>query len=146
MAKTIEGESDIPNCIVNYRFVLGIHFVATLPGTCLAHSARRVLLSVLLFIASITTAYLVDREKIGAEFKKGVQHLTFPKVPIAKPKAVEVRGNRFCQRIRSEGGRRASLLLFPAASSSPGPARALLRGPARPCSPLPLEQRAVVSR
>jgi HSP20 family protein len=35
----------------------------------------------------------VDREKIGAEFSNGVLHLTFPKVPAAKPKTIEVRAN-----------------------------------------------------
>jgi HSP20 family protein len=35
----------------------------------------------------------VDREKIGAEFKNGVLHLTFPKVPAAKPKTIEVKAN-----------------------------------------------------
>jgi len=35
----------------------------------------------------------VDREKIGAEFKNGVLHLSFPKVPAAKPKTIEVKAN-----------------------------------------------------
>ncbi len=35
----------------------------------------------------------VDREKIGAEFKNGVLHLSFPKVPAAKPKTIEVKTN-----------------------------------------------------
>jgi HSP20 family molecular chaperone IbpA len=35
----------------------------------------------------------VDRENIGAEFKNGVLHLTFPKVPAAKPKTIEVKAN-----------------------------------------------------
>ena len=33
----------------------------------------------------------VDREKIAAEFKNGVLSLTFPKVPAAKPKTIEVK-------------------------------------------------------
>ena len=33
----------------------------------------------------------VDREKIDAEFKNGVLNLTFPKVPAAKPKNIEVK-------------------------------------------------------
>ena len=33
----------------------------------------------------------VDREKIDAEFKNGVLNLTFPKVPAAKPKTIEVK-------------------------------------------------------
>ncbi len=33
----------------------------------------------------------VDREKISAEFKNGILHLTFPKVPAAQPKTIEVR-------------------------------------------------------
>jgi HSP20 family protein len=35
----------------------------------------------------------VDRENIGAEFKNGVLHLTFPKVAAAKPKTIEVKAN-----------------------------------------------------
>jgi HSP20 family protein len=35
----------------------------------------------------------VDRDHIGAEFKNGVLHLTFPKVPAAKPKTIEVKAN-----------------------------------------------------
>jgi HSP20 family molecular chaperone IbpA len=35
----------------------------------------------------------VDRENIGAECKNGVLHLTFPKVPAAKPKTIEVKAN-----------------------------------------------------
>lgn len=34
-----------------------------------------------------------DREKIAAEFKNGVLHLTFPKTPAAKPKTIEVRAS-----------------------------------------------------
>jgi HSP20 family protein len=33
----------------------------------------------------------VDREKIDAEFRNGVLNLTFPKVPAAKPKNIEVK-------------------------------------------------------
>ena len=33
----------------------------------------------------------VDGEKIGAAFKNGVLNLTFPKVPAAKPKTIEVK-------------------------------------------------------
>jgi HSP20 family protein len=35
----------------------------------------------------------VDREKIGAEFKNGVLSLSFPKVPAAQPKTIEVKAN-----------------------------------------------------
>ena len=35
----------------------------------------------------------VDREKITAEFKNGVLQLTFPKVPAAKPKTIEVKAS-----------------------------------------------------
>jgi HSP20 family protein len=35
----------------------------------------------------------VDREKIGAEFRNGILHLTFPKVPAAKPKTIEVKAS-----------------------------------------------------
>jgi len=35
----------------------------------------------------------IDREKIGAEFKNGILHLTFPKVPAAKPKTIEVKAS-----------------------------------------------------
>ena len=34
-----------------------------------------------------------DREKIAAEFKNGVLHLTFPKTPAAKPKTIEVKAS-----------------------------------------------------
>jgi HSP20 family protein len=33
----------------------------------------------------------IDREKIEAEFKNGILHLNFPKVPAAKPKTIEVK-------------------------------------------------------
>jgi HSP20 family protein len=33
----------------------------------------------------------VDREKIVAEFKNGILNLSFPKVPAAKPKTIEVK-------------------------------------------------------
>ena len=35
----------------------------------------------------------VDREKIAAEFKNGILHLSFPKVPAAKPKTIEVKSS-----------------------------------------------------
>ncbi len=35
----------------------------------------------------------VDREKIAAEFKNGILKLTFPKVPAAKPKTIEVKAS-----------------------------------------------------
>ena len=35
----------------------------------------------------------VDREKIAAEFKNGILKLSFPKVPAAKPKTIEVKAN-----------------------------------------------------
>jgi HSP20 family protein len=35
----------------------------------------------------------VDREKIAAEFKNGVLQITFPKVPAAKPKTIEVKAS-----------------------------------------------------
>jgi HSP20 family protein len=33
----------------------------------------------------------VDREKIAAEYRNGVLHLSFPKTPAAKPKVIEVK-------------------------------------------------------
>jgi len=33
----------------------------------------------------------VDRDKIAAEYKNGILQLTFPKVPAAKPKTIEVK-------------------------------------------------------
>jgi HSP20 family protein len=35
----------------------------------------------------------VDREKIAAQFKNGVLHLNFPKVPAAKPKTIEIKAS-----------------------------------------------------
>jgi HSP20 family protein len=35
----------------------------------------------------------VDREKISAESKNGILHLSFPKVPAAKPKTIEVKSS-----------------------------------------------------
>jgi len=35
----------------------------------------------------------VDREKITAEFKNGILRLSFPKVPAAKPKTIEVKAS-----------------------------------------------------
>jgi HSP20 family protein len=45
------------------------------------------------FSRSFVLPEAVDREKIGAEFKNGVLHLTFPKVPAAKPKTIEVKAS-----------------------------------------------------
>ena len=45
------------------------------------------------FSRSFVLPETVDREKIGAEFKNGVLHLTFPKVPAAKPKTIEVKAS-----------------------------------------------------
>ena len=44
------------------------------------------------FCRSFVLPEEVDKEKIAAEFKNGVLHLAFPKVPAAKPKTIEVRG------------------------------------------------------
>ena len=44
------------------------------------------------FCRSFVLPEEVDKEKIGAEYKNGVLHLSFPKVPAAKPKTIEVRG------------------------------------------------------
>ena len=43
------------------------------------------------FSRSFVLPEAVDREKIAAEFKDGVLHLTFPKVPAAQPKTIEVK-------------------------------------------------------
>jgi HSP20 family protein len=43
------------------------------------------------FCRSFVLPEEVDREKIAAEFKNGVLHLTFPKTPAAKPKTIEVK-------------------------------------------------------
>ena len=45
------------------------------------------------FSRSFVLPESVDREKIGAEFKNGILHLTFPKVPAAKPKTIEVKAS-----------------------------------------------------
>ncbi len=45
------------------------------------------------FTRSFVLPDAVDREKIGAEFKNGVLHLTFPKIPAAKPKTIAVKSN-----------------------------------------------------
>jgi HSP20 family protein len=45
------------------------------------------------FCRSFVLPAEVDREKIAAEFKNGVLHLTFPKTPAAKPKTIEIRAN-----------------------------------------------------
>lgn len=43
------------------------------------------------FSRSFVLPESIDREKIGAEFKNGILHLTFPKVPAAQPKTIEVK-------------------------------------------------------
>ena len=43
------------------------------------------------FSRSFVLPEAVDREKIEAEFKNGVLHLTFPKMPAAQPKTIEVK-------------------------------------------------------
>jgi HSP20 family protein len=43
------------------------------------------------FSRSFVLPEAVDREKIAAEFKNGVLHLSFPKVPAAQPKTIEVK-------------------------------------------------------
>ena len=45
------------------------------------------------FSRSFVLPETVDREKIGAEFKNGVLQLSFPKVPAAKPKTIEVKAS-----------------------------------------------------
>jgi HSP20 family protein len=35
----------------------------------------------------------IEKEKIAAEFKHGVLHVTFPKAPTAKPKTIEVKAS-----------------------------------------------------
>ena len=45
------------------------------------------------FSRSFVLPETVDREKIGAEFKSGILHLSFPKVPAAKPKTIEVKAS-----------------------------------------------------
>ena len=35
----------------------------------------------------------VDRDKIAAEYKNGILHLSFPKIPAAKPKTIEVKAS-----------------------------------------------------
>ena len=45
------------------------------------------------FSRSFVLPESVDREKIGAEFKNGILQLTFPKVPAAKPKTIEVKAS-----------------------------------------------------
>jgi len=45
------------------------------------------------FCRSFVLPEEVDREKIGAEFKNGVLQLSFPKVPAAKPKTIEIKAN-----------------------------------------------------
>lgn len=45
------------------------------------------------FSRSFVLPEAVDREKIVAEFKNGVLNLTFPKVPAAKPKTIEVKSS-----------------------------------------------------
>lgn len=43
------------------------------------------------FCRSFVLPSEVDRDKIAAEFKNGVLKLSFPKVPSAQPKAIEVK-------------------------------------------------------
>jgi len=45
------------------------------------------------FSRSFVLPETVDREKINAEFKSGVLHLRFPKLPAAKPKTIEVKAS-----------------------------------------------------
>lgn len=45
------------------------------------------------FSRSFVLPESIDREKIGAEFKNGILLLTFPKVPAAKPKTIEVKAS-----------------------------------------------------
>ena len=45
------------------------------------------------FSRSFVLPESIDREKIGAEFKNGILNLTFPKVPAAKPKTIEVKAS-----------------------------------------------------
>ncbi|MGA2976663.1 MAG: Hsp20/alpha crystallin family protein [Spirochaetia bacterium] len=45
------------------------------------------------FSRSFVLPESVDREKIGAEFKNGILHLSFPKAPAAKPKTIEVKAS-----------------------------------------------------
>ncbi len=45
------------------------------------------------FSRSFVLPESIDRERIGAEFKNGVLHLTFPKVPAAQPKTIEVKAS-----------------------------------------------------
>ena len=45
------------------------------------------------FSRSFVLPEAVDRDKIAAEFKNGILHLAFPKVPAAKPKTIEVKSS-----------------------------------------------------
>jgi HSP20 family protein len=45
------------------------------------------------FSRSFVLPEVVDREKIAAEFKNGILNLSFPKVPAAKPKTIEVKSS-----------------------------------------------------
>ena len=45
------------------------------------------------FSRSFVLPEVVDREKIVAEFKNGILNLSFPKVPAAKPKTIEVKSS-----------------------------------------------------
>ena len=45
------------------------------------------------FSRSFVLPEAVDREKIAAEFKNGILHLAFPKVPAAKPKTIEIKAS-----------------------------------------------------
>jgi HSP20 family protein len=45
------------------------------------------------FSRSFVLPEAVDREKIAAEFKNGILQLSFPKVPAAKPKTIEIKAS-----------------------------------------------------
>ena len=45
------------------------------------------------FSRSFVLPESIDREKIGAEFKNGILQLTFPKIPAAQPKTIEVKAS-----------------------------------------------------
>ena len=49
--------------------------------------------SVSQFSRSFVLPESIDRENIGAEFKNGILHLSFPKIPAAQPKTIEVKAS-----------------------------------------------------